>query len=414
MEEHRTKKKKKFQIPTVFKVGIFLIVAIFAVGFYLYFHPTFSTQVIYHGEEEVMVPAKGILVWDEELLISTANGMAVMNYSDGTRVTARTHVASVYSGEIDEGKSQSIKTLSEKINTWEISIKNRGQDSQSQGSNNTVLLKKMRKIAYYSQNGDFQSALKEANEIEGLAMGTNGNTPEKELEKLKQQRDDLERTITGQKDVFYSKTSGVISSKVDGYETTINRDTVANADHKLFNTLWNAKPVDYTKTDGNFVFGKIVNNYEAQLLVKVDAKDGEGIEEGDILHIKSSDVVGGKIPCTVSYINREGRDTVLLINVSKNLDTLMAERKFEFDLIKKTYSGLRIPKEAIKEDESGTFVYVIKDSVVKKKTVEVLCEKSEFVIVTEDNQNSSNVLLYDLVITKSKNLTEGMIVADSR
>ncbi len=414
MEEHRTTHKKKTNIPTFYKVGLFLIVAIFAIGMYLYFHPTFSTQVIYHGEEEVIVPAKGIMVWEEELLTSTAKGMAVMNYSDGTRVTARTHVASVYSGEIDEAKSQSIKTLSEKINTLETSIKNQSQDSQGKGSNNSVLLKKMCKVAYYSQNGDFESALKETNEIEGLALGTNGSTPEKELEKLKNQRDDVERTITGQKDVFYSKTSGVIYSKVDGFETTINRDTIKNADQKMFNSLWNAKEVDYTKTDGNYVFGKIVNNYEALLLVKLGAKDAEGIDEGDLLHIKSSDVTGGKIPCTVSQINREGREAVLTLRVSKNLDTLSAERKFEFELIKKTYSGLRLPKEAIKEDENGKFVHVIKDSVVKKKTVEILCEKNEFVIVTEDNQNSNNVLLYDLVITKSKNLSEGMIVADSR
>lgn len=414
MEEYQTTHKKKVKLPTFYKVGLFLIAVIFAIGMYLYFHPTFSTQVIYHGEEEVVVPAKGIMVWDEELLTSTAKGMAVMNYSDGTRVTARTHVASVYSGEIDEGKSQSIKTLSEKINTLETSIKNQSQDSQSQESSNAVLLKKMRKIAYHSQNGDFQSALKEAEEIEGMALGTNGSTPEKELEKLKNQRDDVERTITGQKDAFYSKTSGVIYSKVDGYETTINRSTVENADQQLFHTLWNAKPVDYTKTDGNFVFGKIVNNYEALVLVKLSAKDAEGIEEGDVLHIKSSDVTGGKISCTVSKINREGREVVLTVKVSKNLDTLYAERKFEFDLIKKTYSGLRIPKEAVHGDESAKFVYVVKDSVVKKKTVEVLCEKNEFVIVTEDNQNSDNVLLYDLVITKSKNLSEGMIVADSR
>ena len=46
---------------------------------------------------------------DEEILSSSSKGMAVMNYSDGTRVTARTHVATVYSGEIDEGKKQSIR-----------------------------------------------------------------------------------------------------------------------------------------------------------------------------------------------------------------------------------------------------------------------------------------------------------------
>lgn len=406
--------EQKTNISTFFKVGIIFIAIVFVVSMYLYFHPSFSSQVVYHGEEEVVVPAKGIMVWDEELLTSTSKGIAVINYSDGTRVTARTHVASIYSGDIDEGKSQSIQALSEKINTLETSIKNRNQDSQNQESNNTVLLKKNRKVAYYSQKGDFQSALKETDEIEGIALGTNGTTPQKELDKLKNQRNDVERSITGQKDEFYSKTSGMIYSNVDGFETTVKRETVQNADSKLFDNLWGSKPIDYSKTDEDYVFGKIVNNYEALLLVKLGAKDAKDIEEGDILHIKSSDVSGGKISCTVNSINRDGRETVLCLRVSKHLDTLSEKRKFEFELIKKTYSGLRIPKEAIHENGDERFVYVIKDSVVKKKVVNVLCEKNEFVIVKEDNQNSENVLLYDLVITKSKNLSEGMIVADSR
>ncbi|MBP3448624.1 MAG: hypothetical protein J6K51_06370 [Clostridia bacterium] len=408
------KSRKKFAIPTVYKVGLILIVAAVAIGMYVYFHPSFSTQVVYHGEEEVVVEAKGIMVWDEELLTSSTKGMAVMNYSDGTRVTARTHVASVYSGEIDEAKSQSIKTLSEKINTLETSIKNRNQDGNNQESSNAVLLKKMRKVAYHSQNGDFSAAIKESNEIEGMALGENGNTPEKELEKLKNQRDDVERTITGQKDAFYSATSGVIYSKVDGFETIINKETVSGADNKLFDSLWSSKPVDYSKTEGNYVFGKIVNNYEAMVLVKLSKKEASGIEEGDRIYIKSPDVAGGKIACTVKQVNQDGREVVLTLTVSKNLDTLFAERKAEFELIKESYAGLRIPKEAILENGDEKYVWIVKDSVVRKRAVEVLCEKNEFVIVKEDNQNAGNVLLYDLVITKSKNLSEGMIVADPR
>ena len=409
-----TDKKRNKKISTFYQTGLIVIGVLFCIGMYLYFHPSFSTQVIYHGTEEVVVPAKGIMVWDEELLSSTSKGMAVMNYSDGTRVTARTHVASVYSGDIDEGKSQSISTLSERINTLETSIKNQNSDSFGVESSNAILLKKMRKVAYYSQMGDFESLRRESTEIEGMALGDGSSTLEKELEKLKSQRDDVERSITGQKDAFFSKTSGLLFSWVDGYETTINPETTSDIDRKQFDNLWSAKPVDYSKTEGNYVFGKIVNNYDAVLLTKISTKDAEGIREGEVLHIKSADILGGKIACTVEKIVADGRDTILTLRVSKNLTALMEERKFDFDLIKETYSGLRIPKEAIHTDGQESYVLIVKDNVVKKKPVSILCEKNEFVIVKENNQDASNVLLYDLVITKSKNLTEGMIVSDPR
>ena len=118
MEEKRTRTKRKIKIPPIYYVvgGIILLMVIIAL--YIYYHPSYSTQVVYHGSEEEIISGKAILVLDEEILSSSSKGMAVMNYSDGTRVTARTHVATVYSGEIDEGKKQSIRSLSEKINLY--------------------------------------------------------------------------------------------------------------------------------------------------------------------------------------------------------------------------------------------------------------------------------------------------------
>ena len=146
MEEKRTRTKRKIKIPPIYYVvgGIILLMVIIAL--YIYYHPSYSTQVVYHGSEEEIISGKAILVLDEEILSSSSKGMAVMNYSDGTRVTARTHVATVYSGEIDEGKKQSIRSLSEKINSLEISIKNQSRDGQGNGDGASLLLKKMQKI----------------------------------------------------------------------------------------------------------------------------------------------------------------------------------------------------------------------------------------------------------------------------
>lgn len=414
MEENRRRKKRKFKIPTIYYVvGIILLITI-AIGLYVYYHPTYSTQVVYHGSEEEMIFGKGILVLDEELLTSQTKGMAVMNYSDGTRVTARTHVATVYSGDIDEGKKQSIKSLSEKINSLEISIKNQNRDGKGSGDTNSMLLKKMQNLAYYSQYGEFEPLSQEAGEIENIAMGLSGNNPLQELENLKRQRDDLERSIAGSKDAFYSATSGLITSKVDGFETVINLKTVQDADCQLFSNLWKSDAVDYSKTAGEYVFGKIVNNYEATLLVYVDNSTAEGIDPGDKLYLKTSSVPEGKVACTVKELSSDGKDTVLILSLSQHLDLLMGERKMEVELIKKTHSGLRVPKEAIQEDADGKFVFIVKESMVRKRPVKVLYEKNEYVIIEEDNTNSSNVLLYDLVITQYKNLAEGSPAPNTR
>ena len=62
-------------------------------------------------------------------------------------------------------------------------------------------------------------------------------------------------------------------------------------------------------------------------------------------------------------------------------------------------------------NEGGeTFVYVIKDGIVRKRVIELLYDGSDYCIVKEDNSNETGLLLYDLVIVKSKNVSEGMAV----
>ncbi len=422
MEEQRMKKKRKNKIPTIYYVVGGIILLLVVVGLYIYYHPSYSTQVVYHSKEDEVIKGKAILVWDEELLSSTSKGMAVMNYSDGTRVTARTHVATVYSGDIDEGKKQSIRSLSEKINALEISIKNQNRDGRGDGNTASLLLDKMQDVAYYAQLGEFGPLYQEADEIENIAMGISGENPKDELERLKRQRDDLERSITGSKDAFYSVTSGLITSKVDGYETVINQKTSENADCQLFSNLWNSGSVDYAGTTGNYVFGKIVNNYEATMLVYVSNADAAGIttnpvkepEKTNLLYLKTSRVPEGRIACTVKDMTTNGTDTVLTLSLSQHLDTLMNERKMEVELVKKTHNGLRIPKEAVQGEGDDQFVFIVKESVVRKRPIKVLFEKNEYVIIEENNNNPSNVLLYDLVITEYKNLAEGSPAPNAR
>ena len=79
---------------------------------------------MHHGTAEKVFSAKGIAFFEEELISSPKKGVAIINYADGSRVLAKTHVATVYSGDIEESKSNEIKQLNEKINYLETNLKN--------------------------------------------------------------------------------------------------------------------------------------------------------------------------------------------------------------------------------------------------------------------------------------------------
>lgn len=406
--------RKKSRVVSTWNVGLALIIFILAIFIWGYarYTPTATTQTVFQGETTETINAKGISVFEEELMTSDKKGIPVVNYPDGERIVAKTHVASLYSGDIDEGKSTQIGELNERINYLETNARNLQEDKKTEKSLNETLINKMKQISYYSVMGNFENIQREDDEIKSIVATSNSGDITLQLEELKAQRADFESSISGQKEDYISKKAGTIYSTLDGYETTITPKTTSDTNPDTFLTLWNSKPVDYSTTDGAFVFGKIVNNFEVTVLSLVDSKDINGIEEGQTVYIRFKDRNSDSIPATVKKIANTGKTTLVTLNVTQNTEDFMAERKFEFQFIKKIHHGLKIPQSALKTAGENNTVLVIRDSIVCRKKIEIISRENDYVIVKENNADKDSVLLYDLVITSSKNLSEGQIITD--
>ncbi len=396
--------------------GVFVVVLIFIAAIciwgYARFAPTATTQTVLNGEVQETINAKGIAVFKEELLTSAEKGISIINYPDGERVVAKTHIATLYTGNVDDGKSTQISELNERINYLETNMRNIQKEKDSHESINQNLINKTKQLAYYSISGNFENMLRETEEIKSIVATSNTSDLATQLEELKKQRDDVERTIAGDKEEYISKEAGVVYSVLDGYETTITPQTTKNLDPSAFKNLWNGKPVDYSKNEENFIYGKIVNNFEVTIFSLVDTKDIDGIKEGQTAYIQFSKRNSEPIPAIVEKINNTGSNTLLTLSVTKQVEDFLAERKFEFKFVKKIHKGLKIPSDALKNAGGNNTVLVIKDSVVKRKKIEILASRDDYVIVKENNADDNSILLYDLVITKSKNVSEGQIITD--
>lgn len=415
---HRAQKRKGKNKKAKVKLRMgaaakFILLAVLVCGclfLYTKFAVKSTTKTVYQGTAEETFSARGIAVFDEEIISSAKKGIAIINYSDGERVLAKTHVATIYSGDIDESKSNTVKQLNEKINYLETSMKNQHASGKNPQSVNSVLSEKMKKISSYGADGNLQSALSESAELKSLISSNNETNLTSQLSSLKTQRDDVERSISGEKEDYISKTAGEIYSGTDGYETVITKETAQNADINVFQNLWNAKPVDYEKSSDIYVCGKIINNYEITVLSVADAKNTEGIEAGDTVYIRLESQRNGKIPAIVDSVSANGNKAVIKLRVTHDVENFLKERKFNFEFIKATYEGLRVPSEAIMNDGEKPYVFVVKDGVVRKRELEIMYSNSDYSIVKEDNSNEKSLLLYDLVVVKTKNISEGMAI----
>ena len=407
----RKKKKKNSSLKIVVTLAIFVVALI--IWGYARYAPSYVTKVIQQGEIKNIIHAKGISVFQEELLTSEKKGIPIINYSDGTRIVAHTHIATLYTSDVDEGKSAQISELNEKINYLETNRKNLQKKQETEKNLNDALISKMSDIAYYSNEGNLESLQRENSEIMSIITTSNTEDLTGQLEELVQKRDEAERSITGDKSEYISKSAGVIYSFLDGYETTITKNTPKDVTSASFKALWNSKPVDYEKVEP-YIYGRIINNFEAQIIAVVDSNDAEGLKEGSTYGISLSEKASHTIPATVETLKTDKKQTLIVFNIMRNVEDFLSERKFEFYIVKSGFKGLSVPTEAIFEENGENMVWVIKDSIIKKKKVDILGKGDGFTLVKENNSNENNLLLYDSVIVSSKNISEGMIVADYR
>jgi len=105
---------------------------------------------------------------------------------------------------------------------------------------------------------------------------------------------------------------------------------------------------------------------------------------------------------TVTYISTPKNGKYVLTATSDvSCDWARDVRVATIDLVKKKYSGLKVPISAIHVKDKNTGVYTVVDGIVRFKKVKILYKNNKYAIVEENNTASGGLLLYDEVITSS-------------
>ena len=80
-------------------------------------------------------------------------------------------------------------------------------------------------------------------------------------------------------------------------------------------------------------------------------------------------------------------------------------------VVKKEYSGLKVPRSALRVVDSKRGVYVLTGMQVKFVEVNVLFTYGDYMICEKQTSDSTVLRLYDEVIVKGKNLYDGKIIS---
>ena len=114
---------------------------------------------------------------------------------------------------------------------------------------------------------------------------------------------------------------------------------------------------------------------------------------------------------TVSYLSgNEGGLRLLVLSTDRNLQNVTLLRQQSAEVVFATYSGLRVPKDAVRVENSQTGVYILEGTLAKWKPITILHDNGESYVVALDRSSTNNLWPGDELIINAKNLYDGKVV----
>lgn len=360
------------------------------------------------------IEAKALVVRDEHMVDSNANGVTVACVKNGEKVKIGGNVAMVFSSEENAKAYSTADDLHSQLDYYiELESKAAGMATDVASIDKDIL----NDINNYVRTVNSNSV----NNVSACADDLNDKLTRRQLiigenVDFSQIKADLQSQINNInmdscKPTGYvtADESGIFSSYTDGYESLFDYDKVKELDVKGLQGY--IEQVSQTQKSASG-FGKLITSYEWYFCAVVPADSVKGIKNGDTLNValKASDDV---IKCQVvsgADTDLGVTETVLILRCSEMNSQITSMRLEDIEIRYNEYTGFKVPSSAIHVDDEGNkCVYALISNQVAKRQGNIIYSTKDYAIFDNDPENSNSIRFYDQIITKGTDLHDGKV-----
>lgn len=203
------------------------------------------------------------------------------------------------------------------------------------------------------------------------------------LKQLYEQRANLENELNSGAEYITSTMSGVVSYRVDGLEDTLTPNSFSTLSKDYLEKL-NLKTGKIIATNNEC--GKIINNFEAYIATISNSIEAKEAQIGKKVKIRLAN--NKIIEATIEYLSQENEDDVLMVlRITQGIEELINYRKISFDLIWWSNSGLKVPNQAIIEENNISYVVRNRAGYLTKIPVNIKQNNSKYAIINNYSLN---------------------------
>lgn len=407
-------------------VLFFGILAYFGVYIYGALTANTVTTTLYSYTAEEQVPAQGYFFRDE-VVLGEGSDLTEVLCAEGEKVAVGAVVARNYSSSQGYELQRQLDEAEANLEGLQY-IQSRTSQSADTMALEDDIAKSITGLHSMVSTGDLSDLGNEADELRSLIFrrdytynGSDNLTAQ--IEEAQTQVDNLEAQADGAYTTVTAPVAGLYSAQVDGYEGVM---TVAALEGLTPSGL-EALAAQKADTSADASMGKIITDSGWYFSCNLGEDQVGNLYAGAQVSLRFDDS-GRTFDAKVSRVSdpEEGRVNVTFFS-NDYAPQVTALREQDVEIITYSVTGLRVPKQAIRVNDSGDLgIYRVSGAQAQWASVQILWEGDDYYLVAqadktdeEGNQadqsqfeKASALRAGDTVIVRGEDMYDGKVVVD--
>lgn len=397
---------KRSRVSTLCTIAFLLAVAVY-IAYQVVVNLTQQIRTVDALEVTVedKISARGYFI-REQIIVPGGSGTAEYLVEDGAKVAKNQRIAVLFDGEDAHRAYEEAAQLEERLAAvkYAYSMITSGVDSMKMDQ---LIFDDILSINKDLANGEVWRVGGDYSALQQLVVSRGATEADKAA--FEQQIKQLEGEIAGAKKQYASGSSniraadaGYFVSRLDGYETALTVDRL--------NTL-TPDDLGAVQPGADTGAGSLTVGYRWYYAVVLTEEQAAKLQQRKKLEVYFPELSTRMLELEVERLETYPDGRAILILKSERMEALwLTAREQDIDIVVGRYTGLKVPSQALRQQEGQWGVFVLDGSVASFKPVSWQYSTESYFLVPCAASAKEGLFRYDRVIIQGKDLADNKIV----
>ncbi len=407
-----------------FITALISIVLIFYVSYHLFdgFAETVTTVAAERVTRHETLTQDGYILRKEQILYASGAGEVGFLYGDGDKVASGAELGQVYAVS-SPAVREKIMELDAQIALYEAANAVAGVTVSDTG----VIDRRIERLYLLLKNaqltGDSEYICRKQRELlillnQRKILTGSVDSFDREIEALQKEKRALTASLSGISGTLYSPCAGIFYAGLDGYEGIFDSSVLDMMTVEDFRAMIDRSPEIGEGGGNGYAVGKIVTDYKWQVACEISLDDARDYVKGrsySVLFPYNGDLEL-EMELRSITLSPASNSAVLVFETGTSPENFHYLRMQSVSLVKRTYTGYRVPISAVRMVNGVQGVYVLDGNYVRFRAISPLWEDGGYLIVEEEEALDARedgiawLGMYENIITEGKDLYDGKII----